>query len=82
MKKTVPKHPQDRLSRRLKNKSTNIISEVKVKQRKQKKYKDERQSYIKLLDRYHLTIINGILNTVEILIHITLERNAKTKILL
>ena len=37
------------------------------------------QLYIKLLNRYHQTMINGMLNTIEILIHITLERNMKKK---
>ena len=44
---------------------------------KQIKEKDGRQLYIKLLNRYHQTMINGMLNTTEILIHIILKRKAK-----
>ena len=90
--KTVPQHPRDRLSRRLKNKPANIICDEKflkefpyfnrkIKVNKTDKIKDERQLYIKLLNRYHLTMINGMLNTIEILIQFTLERKTKNKLL-
>ena len=46
---------------------------------KQIKQKDERQLYITLLSRYHQTMINGMLNTTEILIHIILETKDEKK---
>ena len=79
--KTVLQHPRDRLSRRLKNKPANIIyDEAFLKEfpyfnRKIKV--NERQLNEKLLNSCHQTIINGMLNTTEILIHIILERKMK-----
>ena len=82
--KTVPQHARDLLKRKLKNKPANIIweeefpyfnREIKVKETD--KIKDERQLHIKSLNRDHQTMINSMLNTIEILIHIILERKMK-----
>ena len=48
---------------------------------KQIKQKDVRQLYIKFINRYHQTMINRMLNTIEILIHIMLERKTKKLLL-
>ena len=48
------------------------------------KHEIKRQEEIiyKIVKQYHQTMINGMLNTTEILIHIILERKAKKFLLL
>ena len=76
------------MNRRLKNKTANIkfdekcLKEFPYVNRKIKVNETDkiirREAIIyKLLNRYHQTMINGMLNTIEFLIHIILKRKTK-----
>ena len=75
------------MSRRLKNKPANLICDEeflkefpyfnrKIKVNETDKIKREEALIYKIVKRYHQTMINGMLNTTGILIHIILEKKA------
>ena len=76
------------MSRRVKNSPENIICDEeflkeftyfnrKIKIRETDKINRQEVIIYVLLNSYHQTMINGMLNTTEILIHILLERKTK-----